>query len=848
MRATQVFREVVRVTLTRHRAAAAVSATITAVVGVALVWATPQTWRVEADLHVSEPVSIHRLANPFVAIPSQKEELAKMPELLHSKENLVAMVKRADLIDHWSSSRPLPMRVVDWARRTLRGPPLESDLLDALVDMVDKRLSVSVTGSHLEIAVQWPSAEGALSIAQAALVIAQQQRETSTIRSIEEGAVDLSERLAGKRVEIKSRVDRIGMELKRAAVERRFASIEADLGQLLSDRSRAADLEVMLGDNSISLDVLRRTNSMRFLVVKPPELPKDPLGPPLWVRGLGIFAVVALSGLAGAGILAIAGGQIVSGRQLERAVGIQVLTALPTQWWGSPERSRRRALVLVGGLALASGLALGISKGNVGLALAPMLGVVALWALWTVPMKYPLLGLLLLAVTIDDPSDRPYVGYWTSPLFPLGKIFYKNVALLTGFEFALIGLGVIMVLRRVIGAGRGAALDPVAGQAPKVLRVTLALSGLSLLALIALGIGTGGEFREALWQFRMLLMLPLAGTLVMHALDFPRDLKPILAILVIGSLVKALLGIFFYYAIASPMGVEVAHTTGHADTMIFVVATTVSVLLVWERPLWRHLVYFLLWMPFVGMALKLNDRRVAYVDILMALVAVFFLSPMHRFKRFFVRAMVVLSPVVILYVGAGWNSRGSAVFAPVIKLRSIVAPPEDSEEESSNVERDIENYNILKSWERSMLVGVGFGHAFTEFVPSNDFRQSNYGHVGHNSILWLLWIGGLVGFTLVLFYIPVTTYLIARTLKAASSWPERVALFTALTILITYLLQAFGDMGMVTTQYNFFVAVAVGMAGRLATKHRVLEPARSSAVEAAQLPEAMGVQVSSASG
>jgi len=203
---------------------------------------------------------------------------------------------------------------------------------------------------------------------------------------------------------------------------------------------------------------------------------------------------------------------------------------------------------------------------------------------------------------------------------------------------------------------------------------------------------------------------------------------------------------------------------------------------------------------------------------------------------------VVLSPVLILYVGAGWNSRGSAVFAPVVKLRSIIAPPEDSEEESSNAERDIENYNILKSWERSMLFGVGFGHAFDEFIPSNDFRQSNYGHVGHNSILWLLWIGGMVGFSLVLFYIPVTTYLIARTLRVASAWPERVALFTALTILMTYLFQAFGDMGMVTTQYNFFVA------GRLATKHQVLEPARRSSAETAQLPEAMGVQVSSASG
>ena len=117
-----------------------------------------------------------------------------------------------------------------------------------------------------------------------------------------------------------------------------------------------------------------------------------------------------------------------------------------------------------------------------------------------------------------------------------------------------------------------------------------------------------------------------------------------------------------------------------------------------------------------------------------------------------------------------------------------------------------------------MLIGQGFGHAFTEYIPSNDFHQSAMGHIGHNSILWLLWIGGIFGFTAVLGYLAVGLFFLGRSLHLATDWRHRVALLVSLGIIVTYLMQAFGDMGTQSIMFDFFVGTALAITGRIATK------------------------------
>ncbi len=811
-----------RVVFRRYRLAAVGCVGLAAASAFLAAQATPELYPVEAQVLMVEPVAVHRLANPFAPVPSSRHELADIPELLRSRDRLVAIVKRTGLVDQWNVGRPWPLRLKDRLQTMVMGPMTEKDRLDALVAMVDKRLFVTTEGSKVRIAAEWSSRELALALVDntlGTLLQLRAQREGKTLQDAAESLDRQYEVVVGEMTERARRMEGT-MELPGG-----MALIDGDREQLMRDQSRAAELLVSSEEKHITAEVFRQSNTLRFMVVRPPVRPREASGAhPIERVAVGVFASL-LAGLVCLGIFGQTSGRLLSAKHVTRTLGLEVLGSLRNRARKLrknvtvvPRRNLAGPLLAVA-LAIGTGAAIGFSRGRLEIAVLPPLVLVGAWLLWTRPLKWPFLGLLFLAVTLDDPTDRAYVSLWVSPLSGLGRAFFTNVAFFTGFELALLALALIMAVRRVWPPGDELQqLDPAKGRAPLPLERALLASMLAIGVLVAMGVARGGVFREALWQFRALAMLPVVAVLALHALELPKDLPKLLGVLISGSVIKALLGTYFMYFIAFPSGHYPPHTTGHNDTMIFVTAVVTALTIFWEKPIRRHLWLMLLWLPFVFMALKLNDRRIAYVDIVMALGLIVWLSPMHEMKRKLKRVAVALAPVMLLYCAVGWNQTTGKAFGPVQKLRSIVAPAENTEEESSNVERDIENYNIMKSWEQNMFFGQGFGHAFTEYVPSNDFRQSAFGHVGHNSILWLLWIGGIVGFTAVFGYLAVGLFLLGRALPVTSDWRQRVALLVSSGIIVTYLMQAFGDMGTQSIMFDFFVGIALAIAGRLATR------------------------------
>jgi hypothetical protein len=814
--------EPVRVSLRLHWRLGLAVALLVPVVGALAAWATPRAYRVDAELLMSEPVAMHRLSTPFLAVPQQWEELEQLPELLMSRVRLVALIKRTNLLDAWSTSRPWPLQLKDQLQQALLGPVSDQDRLEVLLQMLERRVNVNVQGAHILIGVQWSDPRVALRIVESIIVSLQEQREARDVKALNEAASALDEQLLGLRVQLRSRMQRLDALWS----TRRLVALVAETQQLDRDRERAAELLVLAEDKHISADVMHRANALRFIPLRPPRVPRTDLGPRPVQIALATLLAMALAGLVavlGQGVL---GGKVLSARQLGRSFSLPVLAALGPDdatappgpsWWG---------VAAALGLAMASGAALGISRGGVVLAAVPALAVVGLYVVWLLPTRYSLLGLMLLAVTLDDPGGRPYNGLWRSPLFPLGQVFFKNVAWFTGFELAVMGLGMMRLFKHWLRVREaGSPLLP-----PRVLRVAVWASFLTVVVMYATGILRGGGLRDALWQARVLLLIGPLMALTWSAFEFPRDLPALLKVLAAGSVVKALLAIYFIYVVIGTGGEQPPHTTGHHDTMIFVTAVVVSLLLIWERPTSRHLALALAWLPLLALAIKLNDRRVAYVDLAFSLLFVYTVSPWHLMKRRFARAVLVLAVPVALYMAAGWNARFGAVFAPVQVVRSLISPEENTKAGSSSVERDIENFDILKSWEENMLLGRGFGFHFTEYLPTFDFSQSGFGQVGHNSVLWLWWIGGPLGFTGVLGFLVVSFYLVRRCLAATRVWSERVALFAAMSILITYLTQGFGDMGFNSSEIAFFVAAAVAITGQYATRLNVLRPPTQVAV------------------
>ncbi|MCU0696095.1 MAG: hypothetical protein MUC96_06175 [Myxococcaceae bacterium] len=814
-------RQTLRISLARHRVSGALTLAVALATALVVRLALPETWRVQAEVVVAEPATLYRLTAPFDAVPRLDGDLAQLPELLTSKARLVALVKRTGLVDRWAATRSPLARLKDALVERVRGPMSDEDLLDALVAMVDQRLGVWVEGNKVFIACEWSDPQVARSMVEGTLVALQALRLERDVGALEAAARALDGQRAGVEAELRARLESVEQEQRAARAQGRWPNYAGAREQLRRDTGRASELWLEAANTHLRAEAMAKSARFRTLVTVPPRAPRRPEGPSPVQWALGLLVACLSSHLGGAVVSGLLGKRVLSDAQASAVTGVPVVASVTREWSGVMLPIAPRALLVVSLLGAASGAALALTRHPLG-GLGPWLLVAAGWALWRLPLKWPLLGLLLLAVTVDDPTDRPYYNLWRSPLWPIGRVFFTNIAWFTGFELSLMGLGALTLLRRL--AGRAEQTEAPGAQGPGPLRGALVLSFVTVCWLVVWGLARGGIFREALWQFRALAFLPLASLLALSAFRFPDDLRLLGRVLVVGSVVKALLGAYFMYGIAFPSGEYPPHTTGHNDTMVFVTGVVLALVRVWEWPSWRHLLQALLWLPVLALALKLNDRRIAYVDIAMALGFIYLVSPMHRAKRLLTQAIVAMIPVLLLYTAVGWNARGG-LFKPVVKLRSIVAPTADSEEESSNVERDIENFNLLKSWERDMVFGQGFGHAFTEFIPSNDFSQSAFGHIGHNSVLWLLWIGGITGFFGLLLYLGLSAFFFARTLPVVQAPEERVALLVSMGIIITYLLQAFGDMGTQAMQLAFFVSIAVAIIGRLTSRYGRWSPA-----------------------
>ena len=67
-------------------------------------------------------------------------------------------------------------------------------------------------------------------------------------------------------------------------------------------------------------------------------------------------------------------------------------------------------------------------------------------------------------------------------------------------------------------------------------------------------------------------------------------------------------------------------------------------------------------------------------------------------------------------------------------------------------------------------------------------------------------------------YLAVALFFLGRALPSTADWRERVALLVSLSVIVTYLMQSFGDMGTQSEMFDLFVGTALAIIGRLATR------------------------------
>jgi hypothetical protein len=169
---------------------------------------------------------------------------------------------------------------------------------------------------------------------------------------------------------------------------------------------------------------------------------------------------------------------------------------------------------------------------------------------------------------------------------------------------------------------------------------------------------------------------------------------------------------------------EMEYATSHGDSLLFACAIVVLLGPLLYRPRARQLRWVLLTLPLIVAGLFANDRRIAWVQIALGLVVLVGMNLRHVLTRRLVRVGVLVSPLILAYVLAGWWLP-SRVFRHVHFVRNLVVNTRtDGSLDRSTLYRDAENYNLVNTFRSNPLMGTGFGHPFAQAAPLDDISAS----------------------------------------------------------------------------------------------------------------------------
>lgn len=726
-----------------------------------LVALAPRSYHVEARLLVRPDPVLSALSNPELAV-TPEDPARHAAQFVGRHRNLERVVGETGLIERWAAGRAPLLRLKDRLRETLVGRPSREDRMDALVDLLEKRLYVSSAGGVVVIGVDWPDAETARAIVDAAQRTFLEERRAMDASSVEDTV---------------------------AILDRRLSDIDESrprLAALQYDR-----LSRRLGDARLELAGMRAGFDRRYEVLEPARAPRRPQRPDIGA----ILMAAALAGLVLGAVVAVAA----EARAVHASEGSGLSPAL---FW---------ALVAV--LTLSTVGAIVAGGGRIPLAVAPVAVAAVLYGVWSAPARVTALVILFLSLALENPVDAG--GSWKSPLFPLGALLLANLNLtvpVRALRFS--GLDLLMGLLLVVILARQAVRprEPRERRAASPMAWAAALWFLTVLALWAYGLARGGDFRNSLWQCHQLVVLPLVYFVYQSTMRGPRDYRALAGVIVAAACIKAGLALWVRLTVSSAEALPTA--TAHGDSVLFACAFALAAALLVEQALPRLGAVAIAVLALLAAGMVANNRRLAWVEVGSALFVVYVTASATRVKRAMTRAAMLAVPLLAFYAAAGWTS-GSRLFAPVRTLRSLVAPRTDW----STAMRDIENFNLLWTLRDHPLVGTGFGHEYVEKVKAVDISDifPQYRYVPHNSLLGLLAFGGIVGLSAIFLALAVGVYLAARAHRFAGTAGERAAALASIAAVVVYLVQSYGDMGLVSWMGVFTLGPALAVAARLAT-------------------------------
>lgn len=173
--------------LLRHkRLSLAIVGFVLMLTGAAVVF-VPRTYRSETRILAQRNLVMATLGNPNRSVPLDADAPTRSAaETVLKRDNLVSLIKQVNLLDEWVNTRAPIMRMRDKIMAVITGDQSEEDRLEQLIGLLGKRLSVTTHEGTVTIALEWPNAQLAYRIVQAAQQNFLESRHAEEVSTIAE--------------------------------------------------------------------------------------------------------------------------------------------------------------------------------------------------------------------------------------------------------------------------------------------------------------------------------------------------------------------------------------------------------------------------------------------------------------------------------------------------------------------------------------------------------------------------------------------------------------------------------------------------------------------------------------
>jgi hypothetical protein len=417
--------------------------------------------------------------------------------------------------------------------------------------------------------------------------------------------------------------------------------------------------------------------------------------------------------------------------------------------------------------------------------------------------------LLLLGLVLEGPEERAGNGYWVPPFAPANRILLSGINKWTsipGISFSLFTVLCIVLLVRA------RKLRWTRGVHPSVeCRNAMYLYFLGIAVSVVWGLARGGKGQPIFWQLIYPITAAIAALAFIWAIRGKQDLRALGTVIVVVALTKAFLVVWVYQIVCRPLNIKPFYATTHSDSVNFASGFAVLLIRSFEERSKVSIRNLLLLAPILVIAVYMNNRRLAFVSMGASLLLSILMMKSGKVKQRIIVGALTLSPLVAGYFLAGASS--NSPFFALAKAFSTVTSSSDSSSET----RDIENYNLYITLKHAPLAGTGFGNEYEESVVADDISGGHplYRYIPHNSVLWLVSVGGILVFPLIWLPNSMLAFLAYRAYRNAPSPTERAAGLTSACMLFIYMFQAWGDMGVDAYTPGVIFAVAYAVAGRI---------------------------------